>query len=60
MGNLALAQNPPGHFDQGGAISSPPQKKPTRITLTKEEADFCRRMKIPFHVFAAHKAGLVG
>jgi hypothetical protein len=50
------AQNPPGgHFDQGGAIAP---KKPTKITLTPQEAAFCRRLGISYAKFALHKASL--
>jgi hypothetical protein len=54
MGNLALAQNPPGHFDQGGAISS---RKPSKVHLTREEVQFCKRLGINLIAYARHKAG---
>jgi hypothetical protein len=55
MANLAKAQSAPqGHFDQGGAISQTKGK----VTLTPQEAAFCRKLKIPYAAFARHKAGL--
>ena len=52
MATMALAQK---HFDQGGAVSPTPSKK---VRLTPEEVAFCKALKIPFAVFAKHKASL--
>jgi hypothetical protein len=54
MGSLAQAQSAPtGHFDRGGSVSQTKGK----VTLTPQEAEFCRRLKIPYAAFARHKAG---
>jgi hypothetical protein len=50
--------NPIRHFEQGGPVSPPSKQR--RITLTADEASFCRQMRIPYAHFAAHKASLLG
>jgi hypothetical protein len=51
--------NPIRHFEQGGPVSPPPPKS-RKVTLTREEAEFCRQMGLDYANFARHKALLGG